>query len=162
MTTAADRVHAALGELRTAVDALNRGIGDVDSTTVEEAAAALAELRDLIGPLRQCEAGLERRIATCFRAEDWGKQRELVGVGMVEVMRSAGRHAWDWPELKSAWLNAYMSSLGGVIPDVSAIRDAFFESFSVSAGKVGGLSALGIDANDYCSLNPGPPRVQIA
>lgn len=161
MTTAADRIHAALGQLRTAVDDLNRGVGDVESTTVEEAASALAELRDLISPLRQCEAGLERWIATCFRHEGWDLTHELVGVGMVEVRRSVTRRGWDWDELKSAWLNAYMERNGGEVTDPAQIRDALFESFSVSGGKVTGLRELGIDANDYASVEPGPPRVVI-
>lgn len=165
MTTAADRVHAALGELRTAVDALNRGVGDVESTTVEEAAAALAELRDLISPLRQCEAGLERWIAQCFRAEGWDLTHELVGVGMVEVRRSTQRRAWDHEAVRRDWVNAWLLKFAEESnegPDVYDAIDACMGIASVSGYKVTWMRQLGMDPDDYCESSPGAPRVVLA
>jgi hypothetical protein len=148
--------------LEAATGAVDKAVGDVESSTVQEAAQTLANLRVHIAALRQCEAGLERWIATCFREEGWRDPVELPGIGMVEVRRSTTRRAWDWPELKTAWLNAYTASTGGEVTDPADIRDALFESFSVSAGKVGGLRELGIEVSDYSSCEPGTPRVVLS
>ncbi len=162
MTAAGERIVSALVRLLDASEDLNVATGSVDSTTVEEATQALADLRAMIAPLRQVEAGLERWIAQCFKAEGWDLTHELPGIGMVEVRRSTTRRAWDWPELKSAWLNQYMARTGGEVSDPAAIRDAIFECFSISSGKVTGLRELGIDVEDYCSSEPGTPRVILA
>jgi hypothetical protein len=161
-TLAGQRLADGAFGLLCATEDLNRAAADIDSTTIEEAVGSLATLREQIGTLRQVEAGLERWIAACFRAEGWDLTHELPGIGMVEVRRSTTRRAWDWPELKSAWLNQYMARTGGEVTDPAAIRDAIFECFSISSGKVTGLRELGIDVEDYCSSEPGTPRVVIA
>lgn len=160
MTTAADRARHALGTIQMGVDDLNRALGDLDSMTVEDKATTLQVLRDLFGPQRQCEAGLERGIAHDFRDAGWDLQHELPGIGMVEVRRSKDRKAWQHDRVQSDWLNAI--TVDGEYLDPAQVRDAFLSVASISGYKVTGLRELGLDPDDYCDSTPGAPRVVIA
>jgi hypothetical protein len=162
MTPAGLDVASALRLLDLAAREVNRAVGDIESTTVEESAQILGDVRAHIAVLRQCEAGIERWIATCFREEGWRDPVELPGIGMVEVRRSTTRRAWDHEGLRARWLNDYVTANGGEVVDPAQIRDALFDVVSVSGWKVTGLKALGIDANDFCQSEPGTPRVVLA
>lgn len=159
---AAELLNAALIDFTTQVDTLNRRAADLDAIHVQEKAYSLKLLREQFTILRQIEAGLERSIAADFKGNGWRDPHELPGVGIVEVRRSTERRAWQHDRVRSDWLNAYLTTLEGEIPDPAEIRDAFLKVASVSQYKVTGLRQLGLDAENYCESSPGTPRVVLS
>jgi hypothetical protein len=165
-TNAGKDAASALLLLETAAGAVDKAVGDVESTTVQEAAQTLANLRVHIATLRQCEAGIERWIAQCFREEGWRDPVELPGVGMVEVRRSKNRRGWQYDALRSKWVNVFVPRWAelheGEEPAPGDVMAALFECFTVTGAKVRSMKSIGIDVDDYCESEPGAPTVSIA
>jgi hypothetical protein len=162
-TKAHETVSAAVAAVVDAATVLDEASLDFESTTVEEAADSLGQLSDAIMSLRQLQALLERWVAECFRAEGWkaNEPREIPGVGVVEVRRSRNRRAWQHEQLRSAWLNEYLSRNGGEAPDPFTVVADFLKVASINGWKVTGLREYGLEADDWCDSEPGTPTVQV-
>ena len=158
--SAAEALEEDLDDLGTATGWVDDAIRDVESTTVEEAAACLVILREHVARLRQFDAALERWIADVFRDQRWHDPRETP-VGLVEVKRSTNRRQWDHDQAAKAWLAAHIEAKGGEIEDPFDLLREFRAAATVAGWKVGPFKALGLDVNDYCSTEPGVPHVYI-
>jgi hypothetical protein len=158
--TAAEHLRESLDDLGTATGWVDEAIRDVESTTLDEATACLAQLREHVARLRQFDAALERWIADIFRDQHWRDPQETAA-GLVEVKRSTTRRMWDHDQAGKAWLSATLDASGGEVPDPFDLLRDFRSAATVAGWKVGAFKALGLDVNDYCSTEPGVPHVYI-
>ena len=161
MTTAGDALADAIVDLGTATGWVDDAILDVEGTTLTEAVGCLSVLRDHVANLRRYDAALERWIAAIFRDQHWRDPQEVAGIGLVDVKRSTTRRGWDHEQAAKAWLAAWLDAHGGEVPDPFDLLREFRSAATVAGWKVGQFRALGLDPDDYCTTEPGPPHVYI-
>lgn len=159
--TAEEALADAVWAYAEAAQELDKATAAIDDCDVAVVVAALAAVRAATTQARQCDGSMERRIAAVFKAEGWSEDRAFDGVGQVEVRRSTARRGWDHDTLARDWLAAWMAKRGGVMPDPGEVVRAFRNAAQVNGWKVGETRALGLNVNDYCDTEPGPPVVRI-
>ena len=131
--TAAEHLRESLDDLGTATGWVDEAIRDVESTTLDEATACLAQLREHVARLRQFDAALERWIADIFRDQHWRDPQETAA-GLVEVKRSTTRRMWDHDQAGKAWLSATLDASGGEVTGSRPDREC--QAVSQPAGQL--------------------------
>ncbi|MGH6691988.1 MAG: hypothetical protein ACREF4_15065, partial [Gammaproteobacteria bacterium] len=140
----AERVTEAVTNVEGAAVILDQELLDVDSLQLGLKCDALARLRAVRASLQRSEAAIERDISDMMHTART-RRTEVPGVGMVEVRRGTQRKQWDHQALAKAWLEAYLSTLGGEIPKPWDVRDALLDAAALSYWRAGVLREYGID-----------------
>lgn len=128
----------------------------------EALARALGNARSLLQAVKSHEAEVEAALAACL-----GKDLFVVeGVGAFQRKGSVTRKAWDSQSLfgtvASRAVNMREPDADGCITAPEAVvLDSLQKCVGVSYWRVGALRDLGIDPDEYCSVEYGPPRVTI-
>ncbi|MGH3735849.1 MAG: hypothetical protein ACRDT6_09550 [Micromonosporaceae bacterium] len=154
------RITEAVTNVEGAAVILDQELLDVDGLQLGFMCDALARLRDARPGLQRCEAALERAVADLMRTARTTRT-EVPGVGVVETKRGTDRKQWDHQALAKAWLEAYLSTLGGEIPKPWDVRDALLDVAALAYWRAGALRKLAIDPDEYCEAIPGHTRVII-
>lgn len=160
-TKAWKSLDAALTKIERDTEAVSRKAMDLEETTWEESAELLARLRDVTSTLKDVDAGLVRYIAAAWRTERIRGFREVPGVGVFEVHRSANRRAWQSRSLAKEVVDARMRLAEGVVPDPQEVAGWILDAAGVGYWKVTVLKPLGIDPDDYCHTEYGSSKVEI-
>lgn len=154
---------AALREAILAVDDQRQALaeaGDLDNL-----ARGLAQLRTLVGDLRQLAAATEDDVARLMPA----KRVEVEGVGAIERRKGTDRRSWQWDDLLPLLVRLYLDpDLTGELPDaaeaVERMKALIVEVVGVTPSKgprITPLRELGIDPDEYAEVTPGRTTVQI-
>lgn len=134
--------------------------GDLDNL-----ARGLAQLRTLVGDLRQLSHAVEDDVARLMPA----KRCEVEGVGAIEKRKGTDRKAWKWDDLLPLLVRMYLDpELTGELPSsseaVERMRALITEVIGVTPSKgprLTPLRGLGIDPDEYAETTPGRTTVQI-
>lgn len=134
---------------------------------VEILARILVAIRDERAGL----ATLARRVTTDLLAEMPDRTLEVDGLGQVTARASKRRTAWDTDSLVAAIVarladepGVFFDDEGGMRPYAAIghnVAARLRECLSISGGKVTGLKALGIDADEYCTVDEAAWSVQL-
>ena len=137
-----------------------------EATTISQHANLLAEVRFLIGKLRDLDALIVSELLPLMDA----KTVDVPGVGLLEAKRQRTKVQWDSDALRRVVQQRALLSPNGEVLHVSpidaghAVGDAFAQVLGMTAStgwRVGGLVALGIDPDEYRSSDWGDTKVTI-
>jgi hypothetical protein len=157
-----ESLAAALGRLASSINGFDRTIGEhIDNLRWEEAALLLRHARREVVLLQAAVGAIEARVIVGRREEGVFDDVAVPGVGVVSVARTRNRKAWDHDALAGLVIDQHLTGGDGVAPTPWEVRDWLMQAGHIDYWRVGVLKDLHIDADDYCSSEPGTPKVVI-
>lgn len=137
--------------------------GPVDDLELPEAAALLAELRELRSWLGAVHDHVEDRVADLM-----GETRRSDVEGVGRLVRFDGRKRTNWRHddlldlaLAQARKHRFDPSTGEALPPDEALLATLREAAAVSYWRVGPLKKWGIDPDEYATVSHGRRVVNI-
>ena len=154
-------------ELAEVIDLVRRFGVEAVEHDIEAAVRLLVDLRDASALLRDAVRELESALGIAL-----GPGEHVVGSVPVRVRRSTHRTGWHTDDLVRAVVArlldepgvAYDPETGEALPQshvAHAIANGLRDCVSFGGGKVTGLRARGLDAEEFCTVGETTTTVQV-
>lgn len=136
---------------------LTADIEGMDWETSVRIAAELAAARKAIGA---AEEFIAKHAGNVWPGK-WREAQHIEGVGTAQPYRTKSRVKWDHDALVKAVIDRHMTDSDGVLPDPYTAARWLTDAAQVGYWRVGKLTDLDIEADEYRSSELGNIRLRI-